>query len=57
VLLLVNIELHSTAHGAPNKPTAWEMTTFASFIMVPEEGKMYIAKGSPCENDYVEYTV
>jgi len=44
-------------HGAPNKPTAWEMTTVASFIMVPEEGKMYIAKGSPCENDYVEYTV
>lgn len=44
-------------HGDPNKPPEWEMTTVASIIMVPEDGKMYIAKGSPCENDYFEYTV
>jgi len=44
-------------HPAPEKPVAWEMSTLASFIMVPEEGVMYIAKGTPCENEYVEYRV
>lgn len=44
-------------HGAPDKPAAWEMTTVASFIMIPDEGKMLVSKGSPCDNDYIEYQV
>jgi len=44
-------------HGAPDKPSAWEMTSIASFIMIPEEGKMFVSKGSPCENHYIEYQV
>jgi isopenicillin-N N-acyltransferase-like protein len=30
-------------------------TTLASFIMVPEEGAVYIAAGPPCEYEYVRY--
>ncbi|MBD7911201.1 MULTISPECIES: C45 family peptidase [Clostridium] len=29
--------------------------TLASFIMVPEEGAIYIAAGNPCEYEYVRY--
>lgn len=29
--------------------------TLASFIMVPEEGAIYIVLGNPCENDFVRY--
>lgn len=31
--------------------------TLASFIMVPEEGAIYIAAGNPCEYDYVRYAL
>lgn len=44
-------------HSDIEKPAAWEMTTVASFIMLPEDGVMYITKGSPCENTYVKYIV
>ena len=30
-------------------------TTLASFIMVPEEGAIYIAWGNPCEYEFVRY--
>ena len=30
-------------------------TTLASFIMMPEEGTIYIAAGNPCEYEYVRY--
>ncbi|SKC66234.1 C45 family autoproteolytic acyltransferase/hydolase [Maledivibacter halophilus] len=29
--------------------------TLASFIMVPEEGNIYISVGNPCESNYVRY--
>lgn len=29
--------------------------TLASFIMIPEEGVIYIAAGNPCEYDYIKY--
>lgn len=31
--------------------------TLASFVMVPEEGTIYIARGNPCENGYVRYAL
>ena len=33
------------------------MISLASFVMVPEENTMYIAKGSPCQNEYVKYVL
>lgn len=30
-------------------------TTLGSFIMVPEDGIMYIAYGNPCSHEYIEY--
>lgn len=29
--------------------------TLASFVMVPEDGVLYIAQGNPCENGFVRY--
>ncbi len=29
--------------------------TLASFVMVPEEGAIYVARGNPCENGFVRY--
>ena len=52
-----NLPYSICRHGAPDRPVAWEMTSVASFIMIPEEGKMFISKGSPCVNDYIEYQV
>jgi isopenicillin-N N-acyltransferase-like protein len=37
-------------HGDANLPTEWQMKTGASLIMVPEDGVLYVAKGTPCEN-------
>jgi len=31
--------------------------TLASIVMVPEEKKMYVARGNPCETKYLEYTI
>jgi isopenicillin-N N-acyltransferase-like protein len=31
--------------------------TIASFIMIPEEGSMYISCGNPCESEYIKYTI
>jgi isopenicillin-N N-acyltransferase-like protein len=44
-------------HTDPDKPAEWEMKTMASVIMVPEERIMYIANGSPCSNEYLEYAL
>lgn len=30
-------------------------STLASFIMVPEEGAIYIARGNPCESSFIRY--
>lgn len=30
-------------------------STLASFVMVPEEGAIYIAAGNPCEYEYIRY--
>jgi isopenicillin-N N-acyltransferase-like protein len=42
-------------HGDTALPPEWQMKTGASLIMVPEDGVMYIAKGTPCENEYHMY--
>lgn len=36
-------------------PRLFNAETLASFIMVPEDGVMYIACGTPCSHQYVEY--
>lgn len=40
-------------HVNPTVPIS--SSTLASFIMVPEEGAIYIAAGNPCEYEYVRY--
>ncbi|MFC7442517.1 C45 family autoproteolytic acyltransferase/hydolase [Laceyella putida] len=44
-------------HPDPHKTAIWEMQTLASFIMVPEEGIMYIANGNPCSNEFLIYSI
>jgi isopenicillin-N N-acyltransferase-like protein len=44
-------------HPNPKNPLPMGriMKTLVSLISVPEERKVYIALGNPCENEYVEY--
>ena len=58
------MEILSDHEGHPNsicrhvdtaRPPELASATRASFVMVPAEGRMYIAAGPPCEHEYVEY--
>ncbi|MTI80871.1 MAG: hypothetical protein FH758_08305 [Firmicutes bacterium] len=42
-------------HVDETKPIQFHSETLASFIMVPEDKKMYIAYGNPCQYKYIEY--
>ncbi|MTI84316.1 MAG: hypothetical protein FH756_10505 [Firmicutes bacterium] len=42
-------------HVDNDKPPQFRSETLASFIMVPEDGVMYIAYGNPCKYEFVEY--
>lgn len=42
-------------HIDETKPVS--SATLASFVMVPEEGAIYIARGNPCENGFVRYSL
>lgn len=42
-------------HADEKLPPQYLSETLASFIMVPEDGTMYVASGNPCAHDYVEY--
>ncbi len=42
-------------HPDPASPTALVSQTLASVIMVPEDRKMFLACGNPCQSEYVEY--
>jgi isopenicillin-N N-acyltransferase-like protein len=44
-------------HVDPNVLPVFASLSVASFIMVPEQERMFIAAGPPCENEYVEYIV
>ncbi|MDA8098214.1 MAG: C45 family autoproteolytic acyltransferase/hydrolase [Nitrospiraceae bacterium] len=44
-------------HVDPKVPAVFASLSVASFVMLPAEGKMYIAAGPPCENEFVEYQV
>ncbi|SDF26028.1 C45 family autoproteolytic acyltransferase/hydolase [Sporomusa acidovorans] len=44
-------------HANQNLSPEHHSETLASFIMVPEERKMYIAYGNPCQSDYLQYTL
>jgi isopenicillin-N N-acyltransferase-like protein len=41
-------------HPDDASPTALVSETLSSVIMVPEDRKMFIAYGNPCQNEYVE---
>jgi isopenicillin-N N-acyltransferase-like protein len=45
------------SHIDETKPEEMRSMSKASFIMVPEELKLLIAFGPPCENSYREYTL
>lgn len=54
--ILTNHEHHPNSicrHIDPNVPIA--SATLASYIVIPEEGAIYIACGNPCEYEYVRY--
>ncbi len=42
-------------HVDESKPPMFHSETLASFIMVPEDGIMYVAHGTPCCTEFVEY--
>ncbi|NLK52496.1 MAG: hypothetical protein GX295_08650 [Syntrophomonadaceae bacterium] len=42
-------------HVDETKPPQFHSETIASYIMVPEDKIMFIAKGNPCQNGYLEY--
>ncbi|OPY05518.1 MAG: Acyl-coenzyme A:6-aminopenicillanic acid acyl-transferase [Syntrophaceae bacterium PtaB.Bin038] len=42
-------------HVDPSKPPELASASRASFVMVPAEGRMYIAAGPPCEYEFMEY--
>jgi len=49
---------HDGGHAAifrhePERP----MKTIASVIAEPDQGRLHVARGNPCENDYVAYSV
>lgn len=44
-------------HADPDKPPEMASESRASIIMVPEELKLYVAFGPPCENPYWEYSL
>ncbi len=44
-------------HVDPAKPPELASQSRASFVMVPAEGRMYIAAGPPCEHAFVEYSL
>lgn len=43
-------------HPAP-RPDGTMITTVASLVMDVSAGRMWVADGPPCENEYVEYTL
>lgn len=45
------------SHVDDTKPPEMASESKASFIMIPEELKMYIAFGQPCENRFFEYSL
>ncbi|NPV04852.1 MAG: hypothetical protein HPY67_08985 [Syntrophaceae bacterium] len=44
-------------HVDPEKPPELASLSRASFVMVPAEGRMYIAAGPPCEYEFLEYSL
>lgn len=42
-------------HKNMNQPPETQIETLASCIMVPEDRKMFIALGNPCQYEYIEY--
>ncbi|MDD2620223.1 MAG: carcinine hydrolase/isopenicillin-N N-acyltransferase family protein, partial [Syntrophomonadaceae bacterium] len=42
-------------HSNPNVPIS--TVTLISFIMLPEEGVLYISSGHPCEHEFVRYAL
>lgn len=44
-------------HVDPSVPPVFAALSVASWIMVPEQQRMLVAAGPPCEHEYVEYTV
>ncbi len=42
-------------HIDETKPLPLQSVTLASYIMIPQEQVMLIAKGNPCQNEYLEY--
>lgn len=44
-------------HADETKPPQFRAVTLSSFIMLPQDGKMFIAYGNPCCSEYVEYTL
>jgi isopenicillin-N N-acyltransferase-like protein len=44
-------------HVDMSKPPQFHSETIGSFIMVPEDGLMYIAYGNPCETEYIKYSL
>jgi isopenicillin-N N-acyltransferase-like protein len=56
--LLADHEGHPNSicrHVDPAKPPEMASMSRASFVMVPDEGLMYIAAGPPCEFQFMEY--
>ncbi len=44
-------------HIDENKPPEMASMSKGSFILVPDELKMYVSFGPPCENEYMEYSL
>lgn len=44
-------------HHDRETPRLFNAVTLASFVMVPEDGVMFLAAGNPCECEYVGYSI
>ena len=44
-------------HVDDSLPPQYHSATLASFIMVPEDGIMYVSAGNPCSLEFVEYNI
>ena len=42
-------------HVDDTKHGVFAIKSLSSFIMIPEEKRMFISSGPPCENEFVEY--
>lgn len=42
-------------HYDSKTPRLFNAETLVSFIMIPEEQRMYISYGNPCQHEYIEY--